>query len=86
MLAFLVPLALELQRSQVRVFTIQPDAALQGDHTCLRTGNDTHNDHLGVPAPIPKRGRGQRKPSASDWRLLEGARPRAAPPGTWRLR
>lgn len=69
-----------------RVSTIQPDAALQGDHTCLRTGSDTHNDHFGVPAPISKRGRGQRKSSASDWRLLGRACPRAAPRGTWRRR
>ena len=30
-------------------------------------------DHFGDPAPILRRGRGQRKPSASDWRLLPAA-------------
>ena len=55
-----------------------------GDHSGRRTGNGTHNDHFGDPAPRPPSRPGPRDPPASDRWLFPGAWPRGAARGTWR--
>lgn len=55
-----------------------------GDHSGWSTGNGTHNDHFGDPAPRPPRRPGPRAPTASDWWLFPGAWPRGAARGAWR--